>query len=852
MAKRGPQSSLNHLNWNETEEPEEKGEFAKASEDVLKQRIIKKARRRVTTDDADSTATAPSMSVFGGFKGFSSTPLGKSADKPDGVGGGGAQTFSFLSTLGAAKTNGNGTATVSSSAADSGTAKPTFSFGSSVGPLAAPSDAAKKMFTFGSPTPLTADSTEGANKNASSTSSGFGGITSSKEGEKPAPFGFPSVKTGKFSFSPVPPKVTDATKPNSNNFTFGSLAGGNKESSSSDATPKAKFLFGSFAAAKPADGGESEKKSMPTFGSPSPAAPSSTGMFSFASNAAKPDLNSSADKKTGFTFGSPPVALSKGLGEGGAIKSPVSFGSIPAKSDTTETDKQPFTFGSPAGTKEATPSAMNKGMFTFGSGAAKTTASSETPEKPSFTFGAPATATSKTVTSPDPPKVTFSFGSGNATSTKPAADTGGEKKTTFSFGSGAKDTATTTPFSFGAPQQPAPVGTKAPEAEKKTFSFGAPASGTESGKVATFAAPKANSEDAIKQMFSFAATSSSKTAGEKEKKKDEEKKPASDSPKSDEEKQKIIRHNVVALNNAFVEWITKKCRENPYCKLQPVFKDYEKHYAKIEAMKQSSSSESSRSTEKPASETEGSKQAPAKPEDPEAKETPAATKPNFFFGLPLAAKESPTKAPASSGFTFGSAKPFSFGNLASSTSSTTTTPSTVSTTSTSFFAGASTFAAKTSTTPGGFTFGGVTKPAAADSSDAAGGGGGDGEADEDEPPKVEFTPVEEKDSVYSKRCKLFVKTGGSFSDRGVGTLHIKQVDGKVQVLVRADTSLGNILLNIILNESVPLQRLGKNNVMMICLPTPDAKPPPTSVLLRVKTGEEADELHETLQKYKPK
>lgn len=92
---------------------------------------------------------------------------------------------------------------------------------------------------------------------------------------------------------------------------------------------------------------------------------------------------------------------------------------------------------------------------------------------------------------------------------------------------------------------------------------------------------------------------------------------------------------------------------------------------------------------------------------------------------------------------------------------------------------------------------------------------------------------------------------GKYSDRGIGTLHLKKVDSKVQLIVRADTNLGNILLNIILNESVPLQRMGKNNVMMICLPTPESKPPPSSVLLRVKTAEEADELYETLSKHKP-
>ncbi|EDS36266.1 nucleoporin [Culex quinquefasciatus] len=49
------------------------------------------------------------------------------------------------------------------------------------------------------------------------------------------------------------------------------------------------------------------------------------------------------------------------------------------------------------------------------------------------------------------------------------------------------------------------------------------------------------------------------------------------------------------------------------------------------------------------------------------------------------------------------------------------------------------------------------------------------------------------------------KTDGNYSDSGIGTLHIKKVDVMVQFLVRADTSFGQILLSIILNDAVPVQ-----------------------------------------------
>lgn len=62
---------------------------------------------------------------------------------------------------------------------------------------------------------------------------------------------------------------------------------------------------------------------------------------------------------------------------------------------------------------------------------------------------------------------------------------------------------------------------------------------------------------------------------------------------------------------------------------------------------------------------------------------------------------------------------------------------------------------------------------------------------------------------------------------------------------------GNILLNILLSQSIPLARQGKNNVSLMCVPNPpikgldDSKPIP--MLMRVKTGEDADKLLEKME-----
>uniref|UniRef100_K1R712 Nuclear pore complex protein Nup153 n=1 Tax=Magallana gigas TaxID=29159 RepID=K1R712_MAGGI len=126
------------------------------------------------------------------------------------------------------------------------------------------------------------------------------------------------------------------------------------------------------------------------------------------------------------------------------------------------------------------------------------------------------------------------------------------------------------------------------------------------------------------------------------------------------------------------------------------------------------------------------------------------------------------------------------------------------------------FAPSTSA-PGSSSFGPgfFSRPAGA--SDAA-------EEEEYEPPKVESTEIAEEGSQYSVKCKLFYQRDGKWNEKGVGFLHLKKPDGKAQLVVRADTNLGNILLNISLSPSIPLKRQGTNNVYMMCVPNPKISP----------------------------
>lgn len=296
-----------------------------------------------------------------------------------------------------------------------------------------------------------------------------------------------------------------------------------------------------------------------------------------------------------------------------------------------------------------------------------------------------------------------------------------------------------------------------------------------------------------------------------------------------------------ALNEQLLDWIKTHLTKNPVCILTPIFKDYEKYIRNIEDEDNNEKSASKKSKISFTAPTSVSDVKESNKSIESSPTTTTKTTSNSIFGNISAniftnvvsnpsskASADLSAAPTTIATTTSGATKFSFGDLSSNTL---TSPS---------FGKAGGFTFGTASAP--FTFSNVTQSSTSESQT---------HLEDEEPPKVEFTPVVEEDSKFSKRVKVFFKQDDSYSDRGVGTLYIKEVEAgaKSQLLVRADTNLGNILLNILLTEGIPLRRLGTNNVMLCCIPTPDAQPPPKSVLLRVKTAAEADELLETIKKY---
>ncbi|KAM6162390.1 nuclear pore complex protein Nup50 [Erethizon dorsatum] len=303
---------------------------------------------------------------------------------------------------------------------------------------------------------------------------------------------------------------------------------------------------------------------------------------------------------------------------------------------------------------------------------------------------------------------------------------------------------------------------------------------------------------------------------------------------------------LAALNCSVRDWIVQHVDANPVCDLTPVFRDYEKYLATIG---QQSKNWGGSSSESEASRMVVDTQPPSlfgstKPQQEStflfhSNKTEDTSEKKMEFVSEK--KADPAQGATSASFNFG--KKIDSSALGSVSSGTLT--------GFSFSPGNSSLFGKdvTQNKP-------VSSPFSAKTleSQAEGGSneckGGD-EEENDEPPKVVVTEVKEEDAFYSKKCKLFYKKDNEFKEKGVGTLHLKPTaNQKTQLLVRADTNLGNILLNVLVPPNMPCTRTGKNNVLIVCVPNPplDEKSAgaPATMLIRVKTSEDADELHKIL------
>ncbi|XP_069156698.1 nuclear pore complex protein Nup50 isoform X2 [Procambarus clarkii] len=327
---------------------------------------------------------------------------------------------------------------------------------------------------------------------------------------------------------------------------------------------------------------------------------------------------------------------------------------------------------------------------------------------------------------------------------------------------------------------------------------------------------------------------------------------------------KIFLAHLKALNEGVLLWVKQHLDKNPHVNLSPVFDDYKKHFEELSRKYPAASGgetdsdvggassnikkdEASEKENKPLVSQEASTECtPSKnlvSSGPTTAEKSPETNKLFSFGYSSTTKpEKTTDSDTKSTFTFGG-----FGGSNKSSES-------------SIFGGSDknrgfTFGGLSSSQPSsspstGFTFTKSSSGATGNNEDCA-------ETNEpsDEPPKYEVSEVKEEDALYEKKCKLFYLKDGGYVEKGVGTLFLKPAGEKTQLVIRALTNLGNILLNIILNASIPAVRAGKNGVIFACVPNPplDGKSTssePVKMLIRVKTAEDADDLLEKMNELK--
>ncbi|XP_043824124.1 nuclear pore complex protein Nup50 isoform X1 [Dromiciops gliroides] len=304
---------------------------------------------------------------------------------------------------------------------------------------------------------------------------------------------------------------------------------------------------------------------------------------------------------------------------------------------------------------------------------------------------------------------------------------------------------------------------------------------------------------------------------------------------------------LAALNCSVRDWIVKHVDTNPLCDLTPIFKDYERYLTGIEQLPGNSSDSSS--------EMEAGRQllgTPAGPATPgpsqqHPQDTPFLFHPDKAEGAAEKWAEAPSEKKAAPATGSSSTASFHFGRKVDSS----VLGSLGSGPMANFFSpgNAGLFGKEVTQASPASSFSPKMLEGHPDA--AAGEGKGAQEEESEEPPKVIVNEVKEEDAFYSKKCKLFYKKDNEFKEKGVGTLHLKPAaNQKTQLLVRADTNLGNILLNVLVPPNMPCSRTGKNNVLIVCVPNPPISEKsatlPVTMLIRVKTTEDADELHKIL------
>jgi len=280
------------------------------------------------------------------------------------------------------------------------------------------------------------------------------------------------------------------------------------------------------------------------------------------------------------------------------------------------------------------------------------------------------------------------------------------------------------------------------------------------------------------------------------------------------------------LNQSVLKFAKEHVDKNPFVILTTVFSDYEKHLKKIQSDQtvQESSPEFKLSNSAPKEESPTKVDSSSSDEVKVVEPVSETVEPVKPASNPFSFSTSTAATPA---FSFGAASTtpkWSFGSSEGNSTGFSFKPTTSAEDSTQPSSGGFSFKpSSASNTPGNSLFG---KPVGSTSFTGFGGLVGkpadsteqkeeEKPAEDETPPQPEKVDHVDKEALYHIKCKLFLKSGDSWNEKGLGIANLKECNGKVQLLIRNDTTMGTVILNTLLHENMPVSKSGKNGLLMV-------------------------------------
>ncbi|KAE9553085.1 hypothetical protein FO519_003718 [Halicephalobus sp. NKZ332] len=110
-------------------------------------------------------------------------------------------------------------------------------------------------------------------------------------------------------------------------------------------------------------------------------------------------------------------------------------------------------------------------------------------------------------------------------------------------------------------------------------------------------------------------------------------------------------------------------------------------------------------------------------------------------------------------------------------------------------------------------FGGISKPSGFFAPKQSENNGEEQDKDEqEEPPKFDAVQHDEPDAVFTTKCSLHNFTEGQYKKAGTGFIYIKKSEKGPQLLIRAATTLGNVLVNTYINDGFKAEKKDKDRI----------------------------------------